>query len=135
MAVSYRCKCLVCNHSFYLNDGDGMSYRQWLCENCGKDFYLPRFALRPNRKGHNCPAFLRRKGYQPRAPISFGDIRRFSTEELSDFINNPKRWRRYGDFWDQFELEAMLNLMGCCACGGKPINANAGANLNQQQSP
>lgn len=97
---------------------DDFTSMSHICDCCGKQARLPRFAPRPSRKGHNYPPMFRTKGYVPAPPIPENEIVRFSNAELTAFMDDRRRWLKGGDSWDLWELDQLLKLIGCCECDG-----------------
>ena len=125
MSTRYKCVCTNCAQFFQLTDGGGFSFVQWICDSCGNDINLPRFAPRLDRKGRSYPAFLRREGDVDSPPIPENEIWRFTSElELREYLSVTRNWVRSGDEWDRFELEAMLRIKGACICSGTWTNSS-----------
>ena len=136
MSQIFKCNCNACGQRFNVNQGGGMTYVLYHCDGCGKALTQPRKAPRPDRTGHKFPANLCRefdylkKQYGERAlmqidgslvisEIPNDQIQRFTTEYLSELLNQPDIWSRSGDSWDEDERKLMLDIVGDCMCGGK----------------
>ena len=91
-----------------------------VCDQCGRDISLPRLAPRRDRRGRSYPKFLHREGAIEWPPIPEDEIERFETnDDLATFLRSPRNWPQSGDHWDQYEINAMLQIIGKCSCGGK----------------
>ena len=126
MGTVYNCACNGCGQLFQLQEGGGFRFVQWMCDGCGRSISLPRFAPRRDRRGRSIPSFLRRHGDTEWPPIAESEIVRFVTEDdLAAFLSSPRDWPDGGDQWDQYEIDAMLKIIGECSCGGNWENPHS----------
>lgn len=114
MSYLFDCQCAECNHTFVaLSSGGTFKAQRFFCDTCGKGLALPRYAPRRQRKANPARSFE-----QQQPDIPFEGISRFTDQELERFLDDPHQWLKWGDTWDDFEVNAILRIKGQCKCGG-----------------
>lgn len=103
---------------------DNFTSIQHVCGGCGASVNLPRYAPRPKREGHNYHPALRTKNYVSAPPIPDLEITRFSDDELEVFLGNRAAWRKGGDRWDAWEIDALIEIGHVCSYGSEASNYN-----------
>ena len=115
MGIIYDCNCNECKHEFKIYDGEGRASISLICANCGKGSGIPRRAPRPDRNGREVSPVLTTTTYYSTPPIAADQIKRFTKDELMHI--DPLK-SDGDDWWDDFEIEALIESKNPCACGG-----------------
>jgi len=113
MAAIYKAICKNCSSEKRVLWGDGMYYIQYQCSSCLKTINIPRHAPRPNREGREVPKFLETIAFHSYPPTPTDEIIRFTDAELNYHLKNHVRWQVGNDKWDEFEIQKILQILGC----------------------
>ena len=124
MGTRYQCKCRQCEHEFFVQEGEGMYYQEFICKGCGKRSGIPRHAPRPPRAGREIPPYLQTSTFKSTPPIAEADVLRFSESEMARFLATPNEWPKYGEDWEPHEIAMMLKLKNPCECGDAQVIAS-----------
>ena len=126
MSYTFNCLCKTCGHKFTTRPTGGFKWCAVLCDSCGKNSALPRFAPRPSSGLFHPSKAGNRTWIGANRPeeVSFTD------DELAEILANRDSWGKSGDLWEPSEIKRMIAIKGLCHCGGNWERANEVQNVD-----